>query len=141
MIKTIYVSLDAARKDTFERLRRGANFETVMKNLEFISRLRKNGEFQNFGILFVVQACNFREMKEFIQLGKSLRCDYVGFSQLLRNGVYAQSDEEFKKANIFSSDHPEHQEFLNLLNDIIFDDPIVDLGNLSHLRRFKNTHG
>lgn len=135
LLKTVFVSLDASQKDTFEGIRRGAVFEQVWKNLEFISNLRKSGDIQKFGILFVVQARNFREMKDFVMLGKKLSCDYVGFSQLMREGIYSISSEQFEKQNIFSINHPDHREFLDLLKDPIFEDPIVDLKNLMHFRK------
>lgn len=131
LIKSIYVSLDATTKDTFEDIRRGAIFERVWKNLEFISMLRRAKEIERFGILFVVQARNFREMKDFVMLGKRLNCDYVGFSQLLKEGIYAVSSGEFEKQNIFSADHPEHRVLIDLLQDPLFSDPLVDLRNLS----------
>lgn len=135
LIKAVFVSLDATKKDTFEEIRRGANFDKVWENLEFISRLRQAQEIKRFGILFVVQARNFREMKDFVILGRKLGCDYVGFSQLLKEGLYAVSNEQFERQNIFSTNHPDHREFLNLLQDPIFDDPIVDLKNLEHFRK------
>jgi len=131
----IYVSLDATTKETFETIRRGAKFDVVSRNLRFLSSLRVRGEISRFGILFVVQSKNFREMVDFVKMGKSLSCDYVGFSRLLPEGIYSISRGDFEKQNICSESHPEHDEFVNLLSDPIFDDPVVDLKNISVFRR------
>ena len=130
--RLVYVSLDAARPGTFEKLRRGGRWDVVRGNLDFISGLRRNGDISEFGILFVVQLDNYREMLEFVQLGKELGCDTVKFHEFFDFDTYAPG--EFQRLNVLDPNHPEHAEILRILADPAFDDPIVSLGNLTATR-------
>jgi sulfatase maturation enzyme AslB (radical SAM superfamily) len=132
MVHLIYVSLDAASKEAFEELRRGGVWEPTLSNVEFISSLRRRGTIEEFGILFVVQTRNFREMRDFVRLGKRLGCDRILFHQLVNFGTYLEG--EFERRNIVAPNHPRHLELLAELQDPIFDDPCVDLTNFRSLR-------
>jgi MoaA/NifB/PqqE/SkfB family radical SAM enzyme len=126
-IDWISVSIDAATKVTY-RMNRGADFSRVLKCLEFLSELRRNGEIRLFYINFVVQANNFREMKQFINLGEKYGCDLVEFQCIENWGTY--SDDRFAKIAIQHPSHPEHKEFLSYLDDEIFVRPFVYLYKL-----------
>ncbi len=70
-------------------------------------------------------------MPEFIQLGKQYNFDSVTFSQLSNWGTY--SNEEYHDRAIHLPDHPRNLEFIDMLKQDIFNDPIVYMGNLSGL--------
>src|SRR5262249_29496424 len=55
MIGTISISIDAARPETYEKLRRPGKWEPLMRNLEHIAAMRRAGKIRNFWINFVVQ--------------------------------------------------------------------------------------
>src|SRR5206468_11023436 len=84
-------------------------------------------------ISMVVQDNNFREMPDFVRLGQRLSFDVVYFSQLVNWGTF--SDEEFRRRAVHRPGHPRYREFVALLQDRLFDVPIVDLGNLTSTRR------
>jgi MoaA/NifB/PqqE/SkfB family radical SAM enzyme len=132
IVHLIYVSLDAATKETFEELRRGGIWERTIENVEFISSLRREGEIEEFGILFVVQAGNFREMKDFVRLGKRLGCDRILFHELVNFGTWPE--QGFEERSVVSPGHPQYRELLAELQDPVFDEPGVDLTNLRSLR-------
>ena len=88
-------SLDAATKETFEKIRIGADYESVMKNIERCVELR-NQEGYNLpviGVNFVKMKVNEHETEEFIEKWKDkvdfvviqefvppeLECDYSEF--------------------------------------------------------------
>ena len=133
MVHLVYVSLDAASKTTFEELRRGGVWDKTIANVEFIAGLRREGSIEEFGILFVVQAGNFREMRAFVRLGKRLGCDRILFHELVNFATYPA--QGFEERSIVAPGHPQHQELLAELQDPVFDDPRVDLTNLQTLRR------
>jgi hypothetical protein len=84
-------------------------------------------------ISMVVQENNFPEMPDFVRLGQRLAFDVVYFSQLVNWGTF--SDEEFRRRGVHLPGHPRHQEFVAVLQDRIFDEAIVELGNLTDARR------
>lgn len=129
-IDLIAVSVDAATEATYAEVRRGGKFSELLDNLRFISNLpeRKSGKIK-FIIRLIVQAKNFREMKEFVALGKFLNVDSVIFSVMQNWGTF--ESQEYLAQAVHKPGNPYHQELLSILEDPLFDDPIVDLGNLS----------
>ncbi|OPZ44628.1 MAG: Radical SAM superfamily protein [Euryarchaeota archaeon ADurb.BinA087] len=132
LINRTQISIDAACAGTYAINRRGGSFEKLLENLEFISRLRKAGPLQWVVISMVVQENNFREMPDFIRLGKRFGFDRVMFSLLQNWGTY--SEKEYQNRCVHLPNHPGHQEFLMVLKDELFDDGIVNLGSLTKYR-------
>jgi hypothetical protein len=129
----INISVDAAREETYRALLRGGDFNRLLTNLEFIDSLRvQEGEHFGLGLVFVVSSVNFREMPEFVRLGKRFHADIVNFT-FLRNQMGWPAAEEFHKLNIANPNHPEHGEFLEVLTDKELSDTCVAWGALGYL--------
>lgn len=114
LIGTIGVSVDAATKETYSIVRRGGNFDVLLKNLKFISSLKCRKSFS-----FVVQDTNYKEMKMFYDLivsMNSLNNYNVFFSKINNWGTY--TDDEYKSKCVFDENHPEFNEFLIELKKI-----------------------
>lgn len=133
LIKSTEISIDAASRETYSVNRRDGTFEKLLENLDFISMLRKYGPLDSVSISMVVQENNFMEMPDFVRLGKRHNFDFVYFSRLLDWGTY--TEEDYQKRAIHLANHPKHFELIQLLEEGIFKDPIVHLGNLSELIR------
>ncbi len=132
-IGNVIVSFDAATPETYAYTRRGGNWNQLLKNFEFMNELRRSGFIRKLEMDFVIQQKNYREMADFINLGKEYgNVDTVGFSLITNWGTY--SPNEFKHHAIWRKDHPEFNDFLDILKDPIFDDPIVDLKNVKEYR-------
>lgn len=127
-VQGIKVSIDAATKETYEKLRRGGRFDILLKNIDFISKLRINQEIKSLHFLFVVQKENYKEMPMFIDLAREFCADNVFFTKIRNWGTY--TDEEFKDIYIFDPKHPEHEKFLETLLDPRLESKIVNLGDL-----------
>ena len=130
-IRQIQVSVNALHRDTVEEIQEGANYDRLMDNLRLLARLRREGAFEQYLLSFIVQARNFREMKDFIALAKELGADGVCFTSILNWGTF--SDDEFNRRAIHRPGHPQHEELKALLADPVFNDPIVELGSLTPL--------
>lgn len=130
-ISGVSISVDAATPETYA-LNRGGNFEKLKQNLKFLGGLIKQSELSFLEISFVVQANNYREMPEFVALAKDIGCRSVLFMKLIFwNGTYPQAQWQDRAVHL--PEHPEHQEFLDMLSHPLVQDPIVDLSNLSDL--------
>lgn len=70
-------SIDAANKETYERIRRKGNWVQLMKNLTYISQLRGESKIRHFEINMTVMEMNYRQIYDFIKLGEQLGCDQV----------------------------------------------------------------
>jgi hypothetical protein len=131
VIDMVVASCDAATPETYT-LNRGADFAVLVENLRFIGRLRTAGKLQHFVMNFVVQKNNYAEMREFVELGQSVNADVVMFQQITNWGTF--DDAEFRRRAVHHSSHPEHARFLSVLQDPIFNLPIVNMFNLSAVR-------
>jgi tetratricopeptide (TPR) repeat protein len=133
-VQGIQISVDAARPETYRVVRRGGDFQRLLSNLAFLDDLRSSGgEKFRLELCFVVSSMNFREMSEFVQLGRKFRADSILFT-IVRNWGHL-SLAEFEKLNIANPCHPEHQEFLRVLESPELSDPIVDCGSVAPYRR------
>lgn len=112
-IKTINVSLDAGNGDTYKVLR-GGNWERLVKNLEFISELRKNNEINSFIINMTIQINNLDSVDEFVALGERLGVDGIFISQLLNwSQVMALN---FVEHAVHLPNHLDHHKYIEKKN-------------------------
>ena len=120
----VMISVDAATAETYKNLR-GGNFNILMNNLRMISELHKQGKIRCWNLNYVVQRDNFREMPSFVRLAKSLGVDSIGFQKMLnfRN----LSEKEYLEKSLVIDDEYLNYELYQVLQDPIFQDPIVDL--------------
>ena len=129
LIGSADISIDAASPGTYATNRRGGDFQKLLDNLEFIGSLRRQGALKSLTISMVVQANNFREMPDFVRLGRRFDIDGVYFKQLVDWGTF--SDEEFAARAVHLPGHPDHPEFLRILGHPLLKD--VPLENLTYL--------
>ena len=111
----VLLSIDAARKETYEVVRRGGIFEDLLKNLEFLSELRHRGAVKDVRLDFVTQALNFREMPEAADLMRQFGFDQIKFQMLRSWNTW--SAEEFQRQHVGQPDHPDHAEFQQIMQD------------------------
>jgi wyosine [tRNA(Phe)-imidazoG37] synthetase (radical SAM superfamily) len=132
-IARVAVSVDAVKPETYSVVRRGGDWERLQRNLRFIAELRRAGDIERFILAFVVQAVNWREMPAFIAMAKALGVDTVHFSCLQNWGTW--SPEAFAAQAVHLPIHPEHEAFRDLLDDPVFADPWLSLGDVAQYRR------
>lgn len=132
--KKIIVSVDAATKETYEKVRVGGSFEKLMKNLAWVNSARLAGKFpklKHFNVNMVVQKDNYREMGDFVRGLKQFEAiDKIWFNKITA-WDHMSASTFFEKA-VWREEHPEHKEFLEQMGDHdLLSDPRVLLGNLS----------
>jgi MoaA/NifB/PqqE/SkfB family radical SAM enzyme len=125
------VSIDAARADTYERLRRPAKWSLLMKNLELMAGMRRAGSIRRLQVNFVVQEENYREIPEFVELGARMGVDSIWLQRLTNYGAYGEA--AFAKADITSPAHPQHAALLEILRSNALSHPAVDMEMLMQL--------
>lgn len=119
----VAISIDAATKDTYIKLRHG-NYDELMKNLSMLSKLRKEGKIAELWFNFVVQRENMHEMKEFVKMAKKHNVDVLQFTKL--NNWGTMTEEEYANKCLINGDYID-RELYNILKDPIFKDPCVNL--------------
>ena len=113
LVESVWVSIDAARPETYAIVRRGGSFGKLMQNFGFLGALRRQGQIRQLRLDFVVQALNFREMPAAVDIARAFGFDTIYF-QMIRNwGTFTVA--EFDGHFIGSPDHPDYSEFLEVL--------------------------
>ena len=123
----VEISIDAATKETYKKLR-GGDFKTLFKNLTMIANLRRQNKIINFAINFVVQRENFHEMITFVRMGIELGVDRVIFQNMFSR--YFFNPKEYKNNCLIIKNKYLDYELWKVLQDPIFQNPIVDLRRL-----------
>ena len=123
MVGMLSVSIDAATAESYEKLRRPGKWSTLMSNLEFIAEMHRSGEIRKFGINFVVQKENYREMLDFVELGIRLGVDQIWFQRVTNYGAYDEAT--FAEIDITSPQHPDHDKLLEILRNPLLRGPLI----------------
>lgn len=84
-VDEISVSVDAADKKTFEFLRKGADFETVISNIENLQKEKKQQgkSIPSVSIATAVSIHNVTQMKKIVSLASNLGADRIVFTDLI----------------------------------------------------------
>ena len=128
-INTVIVSYDAGTPETYQITRRGGNWDKLQENMKFLSSLRQKELINELRIDCVVQKSNYKELDKLVKIGLDLKVDKVFFSLLVDWGTW--TPEIYKQNCVWKKENPEFKEFIKILRDPIFNDPIVNLGNLT----------
>lgn len=137
-IGSVLVSFDAASEATYAITRRGGDWKQLLENMEFLAGRRRQGGIGELILYFVVQKANFREMPEFVRIGKRFAADRVYFSRAVNWGTWSVTEHEDQ--SVWNPHHPLYAEFARVMADPALDDPVVFLGNVADARRTALTH-
>ena len=132
-IKSITVSMHAYNEKTYKRIVKDGNYKKVRTNLNLYAKMKKNNLIQDFRLIFVVIADNYKEMPEFAQLAKELGAT-VEFWAYRKNST--NLGQNYKKTAIIEKEHEEHENLLNILKNEIFNETHINLyPEIKNLRR------
>ena len=125
------VSIDAARKETYEKIRQNGKFAVIQQNMDFAAKLRREGKLSYLRMNFVVQKENYQEMPKFVAWAKRVGADETFFTKIRNWGTY--TDEEFKEISMMEEDSvtPKAQ-LIETLKNPIMKDEIVELGTINY---------
>lgn len=115
-VKTCEISIDAATQSTYEtKTRIGGKWDVLIENLKYISTITT---IDNIKLSFVVQETNFREMKSFYDLMRSIFSDKIDifYGRITNWGTF--NDDTFKLLDVADVNNQYHTEFLNEINKV-----------------------
>ena len=135
-IKDITFSIHAACKETYDKIVRYGNFDKVLQNLEWISSLKTEGKIESICLVFVVHKLNYKDMPNFVRMAEKFNsvASFRYYRQWANNTEYKYEDMA-----IFEQAHPEHSDFIQMLQDSIFDSPNCFLDPSLRLLRENNS--
>lgn len=86
----IIISLDSYSKNIYQELRKGAHFNTTLKNVQFISSLKKKKEIPEFGLSFVIQRKNVWELPYIIKFSEDIGAGIIILNKVEKWGYFGQ---------------------------------------------------
>ncbi len=93
------VSIDGAKKETYESIRIGADFDILIKNLsKLLSYVEKNKSKLRLQINFVVMQSNYKEIPDIVDLAKKFNARSLVFLQCTDNAVLDVSSADIADA-------------------------------------------
>jgi MoaA/NifB/PqqE/SkfB family radical SAM enzyme len=83
--QNVTISVDGGTKETYEKLRRGADFEVVIDNLKRLQtlRLQLGSSYPRLDVFYVIMRSNYREIPKFLELMTDLGIEEVAFQTML----------------------------------------------------------
>ena len=85
----VYVSMDAATKETYEKIRVNATYENVIKNIKLLDKMKKekNSYFPELWFHYIIGKHNKHEILQYLEMIHSLKVDVtnVQITKLLHN--------------------------------------------------------
>lgn len=106
-LETLNMSVDGATPQTYESLRRNASWPVLLKNLEFVKKIKTKYNFE-FIIHMVVQNKNYHEMHKMIDLARAHGADRVWFNRITDWNVL----NDFVQHDVADPVHHQHKDFM-----------------------------
>lgn len=124
-ITDIRISIPSCIRKTYNKIVRNGNFDSVIRNLEFVSKLKKEGKINAFSVNCVLSSWNYKDLIPLAEYTKELGA----FLHLLIAKDMGQGTKFLKqidKYTITNPTHPEYNNFINVMNaPIVKDSPHV----------------
>ncbi len=123
----VCVTLNSLRREVYEHLSGGFDYlDQVLKNLRFLSALRRKNEVSFLQVVMVVQECNFWEIPDYVQAlvhSEEYAIDQITFRPVYK--WFGMERETYWFKNMLNPLHPYHKEYLKILDDDCWNDPKV----------------
>ena len=121
-VKTVRLSIHAAKEKTYNKIVKYGNFKKVIENIKWLSKEKAKGKIQNISLLFVVHKLNYKDMPDFVKMAQKYNCNVV-FTH------YRQWGTSFKYNDnaIFDPKFPEYWKFCEVMKNSVLDSPICTM--------------
>lgn len=121
----IVVTPNSYEEKTYTELSGGLeNLDKTLSGIKFLSNLRKEEKIKELKITMVVQDTNFREIPSFIKRNlEEFDVDMVQLRPVMK--WFRISEEDYLSKNVLNPMHPDHEEFIDIMNQPICEHPKV----------------
>jgi MoaA/NifB/PqqE/SkfB family radical SAM enzyme len=115
LAEKITVSIDAVTAGTYEKLRRGGQWNDLLDSMQFFKN-KKQQIGAKLHTRMIVQQQNYCEMVEFYHFCKAFDVDVVEYSRLTNWGTWSHS--QFRNEDVFDISHPLQQQAQQQLDQV-----------------------
>lgn len=106
-VNSIYISFDAAKKETYETIKKGCDYDKALNNIRTLLKVKeeRNSPFPVIHFRYLINKLNYRELPDYVELIASLtnrgiraRLEYIGLI------VYPDVEEHYIPLNDIPED-------------------------------------
>lgn len=116
-LSVVEISLHASTKETYDKIVLGSDWNKVIKNIEWLADLKKQGKLDDLLLFFVVENINYKEMPDFVKLAEKYGAQAYFWTY---NNWMVQSEREAREMSIFDRRHRDYNELVKVLHNDIF---------------------
>lgn len=113
----VVVSLHGMTKNTYEKIMRGSNFETVMKNLKWLIELKKENKLQDLLLVFCISSLNYKEIPMIVKFAVDNDINLQMWEFRIFNDKIEMS-KNYKKYAVWQKSHPEYNKFVKVISEV-----------------------
>ena len=117
-VDDVLISLHATTKKTYNKIVLESDFDRIMKNLHWLSKMKRENIINKLTLVSVVSKLNYKEIVEFTKFAKIFSATAC-FLEYLPIGT--QIDKNYHKMAIFNKEHREYNKLAKLLRNEIFE--------------------
>lgn len=103
------ISIDAATEESYEKIRLGGKWSTLLNNLSYINTI---DTIDQVITSFVAQRDNYKEMVDFVELMNSIfvnKKNLIFFYKVANWGTF--NEDEYNRIKIWDQSHPDYTDF------------------------------
>jgi len=109
----IIISIDGATRETFEKIREGAEFDKIISNIKGLSKLKGGiGKTPKIGISCVSMAINIHETTDIVHMASSIGAESVHFEPLFQQNTFGYK-EMYENQNLSNVPRQQIREYFN----------------------------
>jgi molybdenum cofactor biosynthesis enzyme MoaA len=117
-VEHVIISLHAATKKTYNKIVLNSDFERIIKNIEWLSIMKKTSKIKGICLVAVISSLNYREMIPFIKLAQRYNA-MVAFLEYVKWDT--KMGQNYNKMAIFKEWHPQYNKYVRISNKIMND--------------------
>jgi ubiquinone/menaquinone biosynthesis C-methylase UbiE/organic radical activating enzyme len=125
------ISFDAGSQEVYNITRRGGDWNKLIESTKYITKWKQK-YYSKMQIVsnFVLQTTNYKDIHKYVQLADELGVDEISFQNVVDWGKWdVNGVNHFVEHAVWMPSHPDHQEFINLLNDPIMQNSKITPAN------------
>lgn len=108
----VTISPHSVRKETYDKIVRGGNFNKVLENIKMFSKMKKEEKIEEFTLIFVVHSVNYREMPAFVEFAEKHNAKPVFWEY---RKTCAEMEKNYEEVAIFEPTHRDHHKLIEVL--------------------------
>ncbi|MCR5260413.1 MAG: SPASM domain-containing protein [Candidatus Gastranaerophilales bacterium] len=116
----VMVSIHAATEETYNKIVIGSDFKKVIKNIEYLAKLKKEERLGELILSYVVCSLNYKELPEFIEYTYSIGAVPQIWPVVAKGNDSKFCSQDFQKYDVTNKSHPEHEKYVEILNHPVF---------------------